>query len=104
MPIKPTTTGNEEMSLPIPCSDVATLFASDDIRLFYVSPLCNDGGMRMDGLSILSKRTSRFNMGVWFFGTTIPTFRKNCLREGCLEYCRCGCRYSSSNSLRERTF
>lgn len=34
-------------------SPIAALSSSDAIRLFHAGALCDDGGMRMDGLSVL---------------------------------------------------
>ena len=91
-----------ETVLSCPCSDVAAMFGTNAIRILYAGAFCDDGGMRMDSLSLLSKRTSKFNMGVWCFGITISTFCEDFLGENCMEHCGCGSRYSPDSPFRER--
>ena len=45
-------TGNDETSLPFSFSDAAALSGSDAIRILYAGAVRDDGGLRMDGLSL----------------------------------------------------
>ena len=48
--------GNEETNIPLSCSNVVALSGTNAIRILYAGALCDDGGMRMDGIPILSAK------------------------------------------------
>jgi hypothetical protein len=56
------------------------------IRILYAGALCHDGGMRMDGISVLSATEDCGDMGVRHISIAIPAHVQDCVRTNSVEY------------------
>ena len=79
--------GNEETNISLPCSSAVTLSGTNAIRILYAGTFCDDGGMRMDGISVLSGTEDCGNVGVRHISTAIPAHVQDCVGANCVEYC-----------------
>ena len=80
---------NDETTLPFPCSDVAAVFGTDAIRLFYAGALCDDCGIRMDGISILYAPKGCGNVGVCDTGSVVSADLQDSIGTNDMEHRRC---------------
>ena len=63
-----------EATLPIPCSDVAALLGTNAIRILYAGAICDDGGVRIDGLPLFHNKEKHCCMGVCNSGFIVPAY------------------------------
>ena len=78
--------------IPFPCSNAAVVLGTNAIRLFYVGAVCDDGGIRMDGISVLSSTEDYGDVAVCFAVAVVSTFLQNCVGKVDMEHCGCaGC-------------
>lgn len=69
----------DETTLPFPCSDVAAVFGTNAIRILYAGAFCDDGGMRMDGIPILSATKNSSNVGIQHISNALPADVQDCV-------------------------
>lgn len=81
--------GNEETNISLSCSDVTALSGTNAIRIFHARALCDDGGMRMDGIPILSAKYDGSDMGVRHTCYALSTNVQDCIRADGMEHCGC---------------
>lgn len=77
---------DNETTLLIPCSDVAAVFGSNAIRLLYAGALCDDSGIRMDGISILYAPEECGNVGVCDTGSVVSADLQDSIGTNDMEY------------------
>ena len=53
--------------------------------LFHADAVCNDGDIRMDGISILSESENNSNVGVWHFGIVVSANLQDSIRQNGVE-------------------
>ena len=69
-----------ETYLPFSCSPVAALPGTNAVWIFPIGAICGDGGIWLDGISILSKSENNSDVGVWHFGITVSTNIQDIIR------------------------
>lgn len=83
-------------------SPIAALSSSDAIRLFHAGALCDDGGMRMDGLSVLYAPAKSGNVGVCHIGRSVSAYIQDSAGAYDMECDRCDCRHIPGSDLLRR--
>ena len=56
------------------------MLGTNAVWLFHADAVCNDGDIRMDGISILSESENNSNVDVWHFGIVVSTNLQDCIR------------------------
>ena len=77
----------EETDISPSFSNVAAVLGTNAIRILYAGTFCDDGGMWMDGISVLSGTEDCGNVGVRHISTAIPAHVQDCVGASSVEYC-----------------